>query len=404
MSQAFETILKNVKIKDPILKERIARVLAEKKGVQVPDSPPLTPEPNVVILKPKEVEPKKEEIIKPKEVEPILPKKVLPASNELLVVKKDDQEWKFYVQLAQAYAQTCEKCFIKKVDADQQMPENCDECEDEQMVFAVDYTYFKKRITESDFLVFGSKNKKRVCIELDQRFAQSLMRWKKNNFIDFAQECLEPDILSTVDLQSMKISDIIQLINENLKSLSQIVDLMQGVIIGKFEGDTVYIDIVCAKKGGTILIQRFLEWCKINGYQSIKLYALPYVINYYKHKFKFDFKGQNVPVNPKPKAKFCYGWARIDQEFGEYLKQLTDLGFAHACKTQQKKDEVRKSCQSKGNLKRFSTIDECFYASCADNGYEMHLDLNDMNGGNKDIKEYAKSIGWCDIEPSDCEF
>lgn len=53
------------------------------------------------------------------------------------------------------------------------------------------------------------------------------------------------------------------------------------------EGEALYIQVICARKGGAELLKYIIEFARKRGFKSVTLAALPHVVNFYK---KYGFK------------------------------------------------------------------------------------------------------------------
>ena len=348
-----------------------------KSKITPPPPPRVSPQPPRVSPQPPRVSPQPPKITIESKIPPA---KYLPAEGEILFVTTNNPEWGFYANVAKSYSRYCVKCLFDPKNYNE-MPEDCNKCAEDELVYTVDKGYFKDQINNANknsFLVFGTTNKNRICVELDQKFSKNL-GWNKNTIQKFGQECTGKSLDGTIP----------QMINTINDHIVQTDELVSSVIFGEIDEQNkeIYINIICGKKGAKTLIQRLIYWAKDKGYKSIKLYALAYVINYYR-KFGFDHINEKYELSkvyenldkksknqPDKNKAYCYGWAVVDSVFKEYLTELYELGFAHACNNDEDKEEVREKCR-KDQIKKkkiYDNVDDCFFSECASGGYLMRL-------------------------------
>ncbi len=161
-----------------------------------------------------------------------------------------------------------------------------------------------------------------------------------------------------------------------INPLSMGSELINGVLVGKYEPNHWHIILVCAKSGtkgvGISLINRFIEEAKARGVSRITLDALPQVIRYYRNKFNFKLS-KTCNENPQVKKMldqmssypnvYTLEQAHEDPYMVELLNKVIDLGLSQGpiCKEQ----------------KRLSLgIDLDYLYFCSIDGYRMTLCLD----------------------------
>lgn len=127
---------------------------------------------------------------------------------------------------------------------------------------------------------------------------------------------------------------------------------IQGFALVKVKPDHLYIDVLCAKGGGLLLIDRVESLARKMNKPYLMLNALPSVINLYKTKRGFVHSEKQCTENNqvkqlgnivKSKIFSSSNNAMEDKEFKKLLKRLIDLKLTanKACKSV-------KSCSTDG--------------------------------------------------------
>ena len=93
---------------------------------------------------------------------------------------------------------------------------------------------------------------------------------------------------------ALKNADVFALsFKENYKTRSKTLKTLQGFAILQIKPDHLYIDVICAKKKGDIILSNVYKFGNILNKKYVILNALPHVINYYKrpkHSFLHGYK------------------------------------------------------------------------------------------------------------------
>lgn len=98
-----------------------------------------------------------------------------------------------------------------------------------------------------------------------------------------------------------------------------------GFVFIKDQGEYFYIDVICAKGGGTALLNEVEKIAKEKGKKGIKLSALPHVVSYYR---KFGYKHHDecaVEEDPEVLAKYNELLAETVKKYkGEFQKKMDE--------------------------------------------------------------------------------
>lgn len=87
-----------------------------------------------------------------------------------------------------------------------------------------------------------------------------------------------------INTSSLKNADGILVASEALTRTrsKQLHQLVNGFAIFQILGDSIYLDVICARTSGKILLNEIYKVAKMLGKTYVKLNALPHVINFYK--------------------------------------------------------------------------------------------------------------------------
>jgi len=307
--------------------------------------------------------------------------------GDILIIEKSDPDFDAYRLLVRFASKTCfqwkttckpmPRCGDKQGFPEDMKRSDCVKSRKFEEIVSAEYIEGQAFSDDLRMLVFFVPKGKSICRKLPDSLASDLVGTDgaDNIFASLMHVCMpQTEIDHSVGLREQ-----IQRYNESVHEEDPYPVNGFMMIMNRDRPRDLYIDVVCSSgKEGFVRsetgLEQFIEWAKMNDFDTLWLSSIPYVMPYYQRlKFKVDSndpKDQIIPQPPQGQKAWCYGYPELDPNFEEYMQRLGVKGIGSVCDA-----EEAKLCYNTKDSKRKGEC-ETFFSKCYANGFRTRLKLN----------------------------